>query len=75
MEMGIAESGAQLRRMIKEDEAAQILGIKVGTLRRWRSARMGPPYVKMGFAVRYDTADLQAYMDANRTANAKENVG
>ncbi len=53
-------------KLVNEHEAADILGLKVSTLRRWRWAGRGPAYRKIGAAVRYHPADLSAFADAAR---------
>ena len=53
-------------RLIDEYEAAGRLGIAVATLRRWRWARQGPAWVKVGAAVRYAPEDLSAFITAGR---------
>ncbi len=53
-------------RLVNEHEAAEILCLKVSTLRRWRWANRGPASHKIGFAVRYSMADLTAFMAAGR---------
>ena len=53
-------------RLINEHEAAEYLAMRVATLRRWRWSGMGPPYCKIGAAVRYDPADLNAFIEAGR---------
>jgi predicted DNA-binding transcriptional regulator AlpA len=61
--------------LIDEHRAAEILGVSVKTLRGWRHqcARgkcTGPPHVKIGRAVRYDLADVEAFIAKNKvTAN------
>jgi hypothetical protein len=52
--------------LINEHEAAIRLGLSVKTLRRWRWLRRGPPWVKIGNAVRYVPHDLAAFIDAGR---------
>ena len=64
-----AESVTQL---LKEGEAAYLLNLKVGTLRRWRWSGDGPPFIKLNGAVRYSEADLQAYIDAQRRVSTSE---
>lgn len=52
--------------LLNEQQAAQFLGLSVKTLRRWRWAGRPPRYVKLGASVRYDPADLVAYIEAGR---------
>jgi hypothetical protein len=40
-------------------------GISVGTLRNWRAMRIGPTFVKIGKAVLYPTAELDAWDQKN----------
>ena len=42
--------------------------ITLGTLRNWRALKLGPPYVKVGKAVLYSRAALQAW-DRRNTVN------
>ena len=39
--------------------------ITVGTLRNWRAMRIGPPFVKIGKAVLYPVAELDAWDQKN----------
>ena len=58
--------GDLLRRGLRDSEAAQILGLHVQTLRNFRCRGEGPPYVKIGRAVRYFEGDLIAYLDKRK---------
>src|SRR5882757_8267371 len=40
-------------------------GISVGTLRNWRAMRIGPTFVKIGKAVLYPIAELDAWDQKN----------
>jgi Helix-turn-helix domain len=51
-------------RLRNEYQAAEILDLSVKTLRRWRWARRGPGWRKIGAAVRYADADLAAFIEA-----------
>ena len=57
-------------RRLSTKAAADFLNISSSTLRRWRSQRMGPPYVRLGgikgSAIRYRELDLTEWM-ANNT--------
>jgi len=55
-----------LPRLVGELEAAQILGLSVKTLRRWRFAGRGPAFHKIGACVRYRLADLAEFIEAGR---------
>ena len=44
-----------------EKEASAILRVAVSTLQTWRSANIGPAYLKFGSRVRYSRTDLDAY--------------
>ena len=59
-------------RLVDEHEAAARLGLTVATLRRWRWARRGVPWIKVGAAVRYTPADLAAFIAAGRCEPAAE---
>lgn len=58
--------------LVNEHIAAEILGLKVSTLRRWRWAGQGPRFVKLGSAVRYDRADLEAFIANGRRASTSD---
>jgi predicted DNA-binding transcriptional regulator AlpA len=63
---GIVYGANSDNRLFDEREAAARLGLTVATLRRWRWARRGPAWVKVGAAVRYSAADLAAFIEAGR---------
>lgn len=49
-----------------EEVSARYRGeISVGTLRNWRAMRIGPAYLKIGKAVLYPLAELEAWDRAN----------
>ncbi len=63
------ENDSQSRpALLNEHAAAQYLGISVAFLRSARCRGLGnrppPPYLKLGRAVRYRRADLDAWLDA-----------
>jgi hypothetical protein len=55
---------------LTEAQAAQKAGVSKGTLRRWRSAGEGPPWLKLGdtrgAAIRYDSEALQQWLVSRR---------
>ena len=62
-------------RLLRVNEVAQILGLNVDTLKRWRrrSQQTGPDFIKVGRCVRYSAQALQRYLSARtvRVANGK----
>jgi hypothetical protein len=51
---------------VNEFDASVILSTPVQTLRNHRHLRKGPPYLKLGKAVRYLVEDLERYLVENR---------
>ena len=51
-------------------EVARFLRVTVRTLERWRSEGEGPPIITMGGLIRYRSDDLDAWIEANRTAGS-----
>ena len=58
--------------LINEHEAARLLGLSVKTLRRWRWAGRPPSFFKIGAAVRYDPAELAAFIEAGRRSSTSD---
>ena len=53
------------RDLLDEKAAAKLLDLKPGTLSVWRSTgRYQIPFVKVGHRVRYNRADLEAWLDS-----------
>lgn len=54
-------------KLLTTAETADLLGISQKTLRNWRTTGGGPPAIVVGRrSVRYSTADLDAWIAANR---------
>jgi hypothetical protein len=53
------------QRYVRDVEAAAFLGVRVGTLRGWRSRGepCGPPVTRMGRMVMYSMKGLEQYME------------
>lgn len=49
-------------QLYTEQQAAEVLGCSVGTLRRWRRVGEGPRFVKYPRLVRYRAADLEKFL-------------
>jgi hypothetical protein len=50
--------------------AAEILGLDVGTLAKWRWLRKGPPFYKRGRVVRYLEDEVRAWMKGEHAPTA-----
>ncbi len=61
--------------LLNEHEAAQALGLKVATLRRWRWAGKPPRFLKIGSAVRYDPAELTSLIEGARRTSTTDSGG
>ena len=48
--------------LLNSKKAAALLGVSERTLERLRTAGQGPKYVKFGMVVRYDPADILAWL-------------
>ena len=60
--------------LVGEREASGYLGLSTRTLQKWRLQGLGPRFVKLGRAVRYDPADLQEYLQASRRRSTSEAI-
>ena len=52
--------------LLTQSEAAQFLRLKPKTLARWRWAGIGPRFLKVGGAVRYELAALEGFIEESR---------
>ena len=50
--------------LMTTDEAAEVCRTTPGTLEQWRHRGEGPQFVKLGRAVRYRRADLDAWIES-----------
>lgn len=49
--------------MYSPKELAQLLGVSVDTLAKWRTAGEGPPWTRVGpKVIRYNAKDVEAYL-------------
>ncbi|QEN87723.1 helix-turn-helix domain-containing protein [Labrys sp. KNU-23] len=53
-------------RLLNEIEAAMLLSLSHRTLQCWRSRGDGPPFLRLGTAVRYRRSELDAWLSERR---------
>lgn len=53
--------------LLDETDLAGLLRVSVSTVQSWRYQKKGPPFIKVGGAVRYRRSDLDAYLTAQVT--------
>jgi len=53
---------------LTEKQVSEIFSIPLPTLRNWRHERQGPPYSKLGRAVRYRYEDVVRFMEERAVA-------
>jgi hypothetical protein len=53
------------RPLAPPEEVAEYLDVPLATLKHWRRLKIGPHYSHVGKHVRYDWADVDAYLKEN----------
>jgi len=56
-----ASNPANQPECVDEKAASRLINISVASLRKWRRLRQGPPFRKIGSAVRYSRKELLAW--------------
>ena len=62
--MSSVSCAPQMPFFVREAEAARLLGVSIGLLRKWRQHGGGPRVGKLNAAVIYRVSDLTAFADA-----------
>lgn len=52
--------------MLRTADVARMLDVSEATLRGWRRQGNGPPYIKVGRAVRYRLEDVERWTEERR---------
>jgi hypothetical protein len=53
-------------QLYDEKQVSVMLDTPVKTLQRWRCVGDGPPFLKFGRRVKYDSVDIQTYVNQGR---------
>lgn len=56
-------------RLLSVDELADLLQVPVSTIYHWRHRGSGPRAIRVGRYVRFDTADVAAWLRARKAAS------
>ncbi|WP_030753628.1 helix-turn-helix domain-containing protein [Streptomyces sp. NRRL F-5135] len=56
-------------RYLTPDDIAEIFDVPKETVYQWRKKRVGPPGFRIGRYVRYDPADVHAYVTRAKSAD------
>lgn len=54
------------RKLLSPESVSELTGIPETTLAQWRYRKQGMPYLRIGRLVRYDQADVDAYLQRCR---------
>lgn len=68
----VRDNPGWLDEAVTTAEASRITGFPVCTLHTWRSRGGGPPFLKVGSAVRYQRRALFEWMVARQRANTAD---
>lgn len=66
LSIGRTSSTTNGPRLVSTKELSRMWDMPESTLRYWRCAGIGPPYVKLGGRIKYDLPDVEDYVRANK---------
>jgi hypothetical protein len=52
--------------LLTPEDVARLLAVPTATLAQWRYRHQGPPFLRVGRCVRYDRADVLAYLQGRK---------
>ena len=61
-----------LRPYLRGGEAAELIGVSVRTLEKYRCTGGGPPFLKVGSRVLYLREDVEAWLQRHRCRNTSD---
>jgi predicted DNA-binding transcriptional regulator AlpA len=65
------EFGRRRRDLLNIEQVADRLTVSVGCIRAWRSRGEGPPAIRVGAALRWDPAEVDAWLDTRRESRSE----
>lgn len=66
LHLDLEEANSMAIQFLTGKQVSMMLGIPEGTLRYWRNVGLGPIWHKLEGSVRYDLADVEAYVKSSR---------
>jgi predicted DNA-binding transcriptional regulator AlpA len=63
-----------IERLMNEHQVADLIGISVATVRRWRLHGRGPRYLKIGVLVRYCPRAVRGWLKARPTGGDSDHA-
>lgn len=67
-----AQTESKNLRLLTDVDVSDMTGFSITTLQQWRHRKMGPPYLKLGGAVRYRREDIELWLERSRVDNGGE---
>lgn len=64
-----------MERLVGEAAVAEFLCVSRRTLQGWRWRGGGPPFHRIGSAIRYDMAELRSWLDERRRTSTSDPGG
>jgi predicted DNA-binding transcriptional regulator AlpA len=62
-------------KLLSTSDLAELLGLSISKINKWRLASDGPPYIKLGARCAYDPADVAAWLASNKRRTTAESGG
>ncbi|MGH2775633.1 MAG: helix-turn-helix transcriptional regulator [Actinomycetota bacterium] len=59
-----------MEKLLSLQEVAEVLNVPVGTLYKWRYEGVGPKGFRVGRGIRYEPADVRAWIAERREVSA-----
>lgn len=66
------DNRTQLPELLMEAQVARLLSFSARTLQAWRLNGSGPPYLRVGRAIRYRRQDLIVWIEQNTVSSSTE---
>jgi predicted DNA-binding transcriptional regulator AlpA len=70
----VSKEDDAIERLINEHQVADLIGVSVATVRRWRLHGRGPRYLKIGVLVRYCPRAVRAWLMARPTGGDSDDA-